>query len=143
MDKELATAVNSPMSEAAAKLQRPKLLDRVRAAIRARHFSRRTEHVYVGWIRRFIVQSGRRHPAEMGPIEITSFLTSLAVDRRVAPSTQNQALSALLFLYRDVLELDLPWLNDVVRAKRPQHLPVVLTRHEVRAVLARMNGTPR
>ena len=122
--------------------RRPKLLERVRAAIRARHFSRRTERAYVGWIRRLILASGRRHPVELGPSEITAFLTSLAVDRRVAASTQNQALSAILFLYRDVLEIDLPWLSDVVRAKRPQHLPVVLARDEVRAVLGRMTGTP-
>lgn len=124
----------------AAEPRRPKLLDQVRAAIRARHYSRRTEDAYVAWIRRFIVASGRRHPAEMGPTEISSFLTSLAVDRHVAPSTQNQALSSILFLYRDVLALELPWLEDVVRAKRPHHLPVVLTRAEVRAVLERMEG---
>jgi integron integrase len=120
--------------------RRPKLFDQVRAAIRARHYSRRTERAYVGWIRRFIVWSGRRHPATLGVSELTSFLTALAVDRRVAPSTQNQALSALLFLYREVLELDLPWLQDVVRAKRPHHVPVVLTPAEVSAVLARMSG---
>jgi integron integrase len=122
--------------------RRPKLLDQMRAAIRARHFSRRTERAYVGWIRRFILASGKRHPAELGPTEITSFLTSLAVDRRVAPSTQTQALSAVLFLYREVLALDLPWLEHVVRAKRPHHVPVVLSRAEVRMVLARMNGAP-
>ena len=119
----------------------PKLLDRVRAAIRARHYSRRTERAYVGWIRRFIVASGRRHPAAMGAAEVTSFLTALAVDRRVAASTQNQALSAILFLYRDVLELDLPWLQDVVRAKRTHHVPVVLSQAEVSTVLARMSGS--
>jgi integron integrase len=122
--------------------RRPKLLDQVRAAIRARHYSRRTERAYAAWIRRFIVASGKRHPAEMGPTEITAFLTTLAVDRRVAPSTQNQALSAILFLYREVLALELPWLTDVVRAKRPHHLPVVLSRAEVLAVLGRMTGTP-
>jgi integron integrase len=121
--------------------RRSKLLDQVRAAIRARHYSRRTERAYVGWIRRFIVSSGRRHPAKMGCSEVTSFLTALAVDHRVAPSTQNQALSAILFLYRDVLALELPWLEDVVRAKRPHHVPVVLSQVEVGAVLARMSGT--
>ena len=120
--------------------RRPRLLDQVRAAIRAKHFSRRTEQAYVNWIRRFIVASGKRHPVELGSREITAFLTSLAVDRRVAASTQNQALSAILFLYREVLAVDLPWLDDVVRAKRPLHLPVVLTREEVRAVLSRMTG---
>lgn len=104
---------------------KPRLLDRVRAAIRARHYSRRTEEAYVAWIRRYIFFHGKRHPADMGAPEITRFLSSLAVDAKVAASTQNQALSALLFLYREVLELDVPWLDGVVRAKRPQRLPVV------------------
>jgi integron integrase len=94
-------------------------------------------------MRRYIFFHGKRHPAEMGAPEITRFLTSLAVDGKVAASTQNQALSALLFLYREVLEVDLPWLDDIVRAKRPQRLPVVLTRDEVRAILRRLEGTPR
>jgi integron integrase len=122
---------------------RPRLLDRVRAAIRARHYSRRTEEAYVAWIRRYILFHGKRHPMEMGAPEITRYLTSLAVDGKVAASTQNQALSALLFLYRAVLELDVPWLDGLVRARRPQRLPVVLTRDEVRAVLPRLDGTPR
>jgi integron integrase len=120
----------------------PKLLDRVRAAIRARHYSRRTERAYIGWIRRFILATGKRHPADTGSTEVTAFLTGLAVDRRVAPSTQNQALSAILFLYRDVLAQELPWLEDVVRAKRPHHVPVVLSRAEVREVLSRTTGVP-
>ena len=91
--------------------QQPRLLDRVRAALRARHFSRRTEEAYVAWIRRYIFFHGKRHPAEMGAPEVTRFLTSLAVEGHVAASTQNQALSALLFLYRQVLEVDLPWLD--------------------------------
>jgi len=114
---------------------KPRLLDRVRAAVRARHGSRRTEEAYVAWIRRYILFHGKRHPAEMGAPEITRFLTALAVEGRVAASTQTQALSALLFLYRHVLELDLHWLEGVVRAKRPQRLPIVLTREEIRAVL--------
>ncbi len=122
---------------------RPRLLDRVRAALRARHYSRRTEEAYVAWMRRYIFFHGKRHPAEMGAPEITRFLTSLAVDGKVAASTQNQALSALLFLYREVLQVDLPWLDDIVRAKRPQRLPVVLTRDEVRAILRRLQGAPR
>jgi len=126
----------------AAEPRRPKLLDQVRAAIRARHYSRRTEHAYVGWIRRFILANGKRHPVEMGSTEITSFLTTLAVDRGVAPSTQNQALSAILFLYREVLALQLPWLENVVRAKKPHHVPVVMSRAEVRAVLGQMTGVP-
>ncbi len=96
---------------------------------------RRTEDAYVAWIRRYILFHGKRHPADMGGPELTAFLSSLAVEGTGRASTQNQALSALLFLYREVLELDVPWLDDVVRAKRPQRLPVVLTRDEVRAVL--------
>src|SRR5712691_7371004 len=122
---------------------KPRLLDRVRAALRIRHYSRRTEKAYVAWILRYILFHGKRHPVEMGAPELTRFLSSLAVDRKVAASTQNQALSALLFLYRAVLELDLPWLDDVVRAKRPQRLPIVLTREEVRAALQPLEGVPR
>jgi integron integrase len=115
----------------------------VRAALRARHGSRRTEKAYVGWIRRYILFHGKRHPAEMGATEITQFLSALAVERHVAASTQNQALSALLFLYRHVLEQELPWLEDVVRARRPARLPVVLTRDEVRAVIRELDGPAR
>jgi integron integrase len=122
---------------------KPRLLDRVREAIRTRHYSRRTEKAYVHWIKRYIFFHGKRHPAELGAPEVTAFLTSLAVHDQVAASTQNQALSALLFLYREVLGVELPWLDDVVRAKRPLHLPVVLTRDEVRAVLQRLDGVPR
>jgi integron integrase len=122
---------------------KPRLLDRVREAVRTRHYSRRTEKAYVHWIKRYIFFHGKRRPAEMGAPEVTAFLTSLAVQGKVAASTQNQALSALLFLYREVLGVELPWLDDVVRAKRPLHLPVVLTRDEVRAVLQRLDGVPR
>jgi integron integrase len=122
---------------------KPRLLDRVREAIRTRHYSRRTEKAYVHWIKRYIFFHGKRHPAEMGAAEVTRFLTFLAVEGKVASSTQNQALSALLFLYREVLGMELPWLDDLVRAKRPQHLPVVLTRDEVRAVLQGLDGVPR
>jgi len=118
------------------------LLDQVRHAIRARHYSRRTEKAYVGWVRRFVLFHGKRHPAELGGPEVTAFLSHLAVERRVSASTQNQALSALLFLYREVLRQDLPWLDGVVRAKRPVRLPVVLTRQEVRAVLGELTGLP-
>jgi integron integrase len=104
---------------------------------------RRTVKAYVGWIRRYILFHRKRHPAEMGAGEVTQFLTALAVERKVAASTQNQALGALLFLYREVLEQDLPWLDDLVRARRPQHLPVVMTRDEVRAVLQHLDGVPR
>jgi integron integrase len=122
---------------------RPRLLDRVRAAVRTRHYSRRTEKAYIAWTRRYILFHGKRHPLEMGGPEVAKFLTSLAVDGQVAASTQNQALSALLFLYREVLEQDLPWLDDVVRAKRSVRLPVVLTRDEVRAVIRQLRGTQR
>ncbi len=121
---------------------RPRLLDRVRAAIRVKHYSRRTEKAYVGWIRRFVLFHGKRHPATLGAAEVTAFLSHLAVRRRVSASTQNQALCALLFLYREVLEMDLPWLDELVRAKRPQRVPVVLDRAEVRALLAHLHGTP-
>jgi integron integrase len=122
---------------------KPRLLDRVRESLRTHHYSRRTEKAYVAWIRRYILFHDKRHPAEMGAPEVTGFLTWLAVDRSVAASTQNQALSALLFLYREVLGQDLPWLEDLVRAKRRPYLPVVLTRDEVRAVLDRLDGAPR
>jgi len=111
--------------------------------VRARHYSRRTEKAYVAWIRRYILFHGKRHPLEMGAPELTRYLSSLAVEGNVAASTQNQALSALLFLYREVLEQEVPWLDDVVRARRPVRLPVVLTRDEVRAVLRQLRGTPR
>ena len=123
--------------------QKPRLFDRVRETLRARHGSRRTEKSYIGWIRRFILFHGKRHPAEMGAAEVTQFLSNLAVHGNVASSTQNQALSALLFLYRHVLQVDLPWLDNVVRAKRSERLPVVLTRDEVRAVIRELQGPPR
>ncbi|MGZ8175857.1 MULTISPECIES: integron integrase [Methylobacter] len=118
----------------------PKLLDQVRDRIRVKHYSIRTETQYVQWVKRFILFHNKRHPQEMGTTEVEAFLTHLAVNGHVSASTQNQALSALLFLYKEVLGIDLPWLNNVVRAKQPQRLPVVLTRSEVREVLARMKG---
>ncbi|HEX4993863.1 MAG TPA: integron integrase [Methylomirabilota bacterium] len=121
----------------------PRLLDRVRAALRTRHCSPRTEKAYVGWTRRHILFHGKRHPADMGAAEITRFLSALAVQRNVAASTQNQALSALLFLYREVLEQELPWLDDIVRAKTRERIPVVLTRDEVQAAVAGLDGPPR
>jgi len=123
--------------------RKPRLLDQVRDAIRARHYSHRTERAYAGWIRRFVLFHALRHPKDMGGAEVTAFLTHLAVERRVSASTQNQAMSALLFLYKHVLEVDLPWLDDVVRAKRPQRLPVVLSRAEVKLVLAELRGTEK
>jgi integron integrase len=120
---------------------RPKLLDQVRAKLRLKHYSLRTEKAYVDWIRRFILFHGKRHPREMGAEEVVAFLSHLAVERTVAASTQNQALAALLFLYREVLEVDLPWLHGLERAKRPQRLPTVLTARETGAVLDRLDGT--
>jgi integron integrase len=119
---------------------KPKLLDHVREAIRMRHYSVRTEEAYVSWIKRFILFHGKRHPLEMGEDEITRFLSALAVRGHVSASTQNQALCALLFLYRHVLGQHLGWLEDVVRAKRPQRLPAVLTRPEVKALLSAQEG---
>lgn len=118
----------------------PKLLDQVRERIRVKHYSIRTETQYVHWIKRFIIYHGKRHPLKMGASEVEAFLTHLATAGGVSASTQNQALSALLFLYREVLGMDLPWLDNVVRAKKSQHLPVVLSRSEVAGVLGRMDG---
>lgn len=118
----------------------PRLLDQVRDRIRVKHYSIRTETQYLQWIRRFILFHDKRHPRDMGAAEVEAFLTHLAVEGRVAAATQNQALSALLFLYREVLGINLPWLDGVVRAKLPQRLPVVLTRQEVSGLLDRMNG---
>lgn len=122
---------------------KPKLLDQVRQAIRARHYSKRTEKTYVDWIKRFIFFHGKRHPLEMGEAEINQFLTDLAVNKKVSASTQNQALSALLFLYQHVLKKPLEWIDPAVRAKKPKRLPVVLTREEVKAILALMEGAPK
>jgi site-specific recombinase XerD len=102
--------------------------------------SRRTEKAYVAWIRRFIFFHDKRHLTEMGAAEVTKFLTSLAVDGQVAASTQNQALSALLFLYKDVLEMDLPWLDGIVRARRPERLLVVLSRDGIHALFQGLDG---
>jgi len=119
-----------------------RLREVVRLRIRARHYSLRTEKAYVFWIRRFVRFHGNRHPRELGAPEVESFLTHLAVDAKVSSSTQNQALAAILFLYRDVLEASLPWLGSVVRAKPSQHMPVVLSRAEVGRVLAHLTGAP-
>lgn len=122
--------------------QEPRLLDRVRGAIRLRHYSVRTEQAYVEWIRKFILFHGKRHPREMGSDEVSAFLTHLAQKRRVAASTQNQALGALVFLYRVVLEMPQPALDGVVRARKPRNLPVVLSESEVQRLLAQLSGTP-
>src|SRR2546428_2808660 len=121
--------------------QSPRLLEQVRVAIRAKHYSLRTEDTYVQWIRRFILFHDKRHPQAMGAAEVQRFLTDLAVTRQVAAATQNQALSALVFLYKEVLHHDFGWLDDVVRAKKPAKLPVVLTRDEVKRVFQHLSGT--
>jgi len=119
---------------------KPRLLDQMRDRIRVKHYSIRTEQVYCEWVKHFIRFHRYRHPADMGAAEVEAFLTDLAVRRNVSASTQNQALSALLFLYKEVLQVDLPWLKDVVRAKKPQRLPVVMSVEEVRRVLAGLEG---
>lgn len=121
----------------------PKLLDQVRARIRRLGMSIRTEQAYVGWIRRFILESGRRHPSELGAVEVEAFLSRLAVVGQVSASTQNQALAALLFLYREVLCTQLPWMEEVRRAKRSVHIPVVLSREEVQSVMRHLEGPAR
>ena len=141
--KDAATSGSLPESPTDL-IDRPaalELLRSVRAAIRTRHYSSRTEEAYIGWIKRFIVFHGKRHPARMGEAEVREFLNDLAVSRRVSASTQNQALCALLFLYRDVLARDVRWICGVVRPKTPKRLPIVLSCDEVRALLAAMAGT--
>ena len=119
----------------------PKLLDQVQAVLRMKHYSIRTERVYLDWIKRYILFHHKTHPAQMSAPEVEAFLSHLAVAGKVAASTQNQAKSALLFLYREVLALELPWLGNVTQAKTPQRLPVVLTVSEVKSLLNRLDGT--
>src|SRR6267154_5328107 len=121
----------------------PKLIEQVRNVMRFKHYSLRTERTYWDWIERFIRFHGMRHPREMGEAEVGAFLTHLARQGKVAASTQNQALSALLFLYKEVLKQEIGWLEGVERAKRPARMPVVLTRDEVHKVFAHLHGTPR
>jgi integron integrase len=128
-------------AQAAAAPARPRLLDELRAQLRVRNYAYRTEQVYADWVRRFILFHGKRHPREMGAVEITAFLSHLATERGVSASTQNQAKSAILFLYQHVLGTDLPWLDEVVSAKVSRRLPVVLTSREVRCLLQSLDGT--
>jgi integron integrase len=121
---------------------RPRLFEDVRRRLRLKHYSLATERVYLQWMRRFILANGKRHPRDMGGVEVERFLSALATEGDVAASTQNQALSALLFLYREVLRIDLPWMENVVRAKRPRRVPTVLSQEEVRRLLAAMDGRP-
>src|SRR5947199_2250789 len=127
----------------APKQSKPKLLDQVRQLMRLRHYSLRTEEAYVGWIRRYILFHGKRHPRDLAESDIASFLSSLAVKGQVAASTQNQALNALLFLYKEVLRLELGFIGETVRAKRPAKLPVVLSRVEVKSILEKLPGQYR
>ena len=118
----------------------PKLLDRLRASIRLKHYSIRTEEAYAQWVKRFILFHGKRHPGELGAPEVEAFLSHLATEGLVAASTQNQARSAILFLYNEVLGTELPWLSNVEQARKPRRLPVVLTEEEVRALLGQLQG---
>jgi integrase len=119
---------------------KPKLLEAAREVLRRKHYSLRTEGAYLDWIKRFVLFHGKRHPREMGPPEIQAFLTHLAVEGNVAASTQNQALSALLFLYGQVLDIELPRLAGIAPARRPHRLPAVFTREEARGVIAHLKG---
>lgn len=130
---------NAPLTNES-NAQPPRLLDQVREKIRLRHYSIYTEQAHTDWIRRFILLHGKKHPRDMGAAEVKQFLTHLAVVSHVAASTQNQALSAILFFYREVLGIELPWLGEVQRAKKPERVPVVLTVDEVKRVLARLDG---
>ena len=134
----MTTSPSLPAETAAAA---PRLLEDVRRHIRARHYSYRTENAYVDWIRRYVRFHGMRHPRDLGSEHVGSFLSSLANDRHVAASTQNQALAAILFLYKAVLQVELPWRDGIARARRPKYLPVVLTTQEARELLAPMAGT--
>lgn len=118
----------------------PRLLDQLRQQIRLRHYSYRTELTYVGWVKRFILFHEKKHPASMGGPEVEAWLSHLATERNVAAATQAQALAAVLFLYKQVLRVDLPWLDNVVRASQPRRLPVVLTQAEARAVIGHLQG---
>ena len=138
------SSISESLPEADALSHRPRagLLAEVQRRLRVNHYSLRTERAYLGWIRRFIDNTGRRHPRTLGGPEVEAFLSHLAVEGKVSPSTQNQALSALLFLYRDVLAVELPWMENVIRAKRARKLPVVLSRAEVQRLLAQLEGRP-
>lgn len=122
-------------------MTQPKLIDQVRAAIRVKHYSPRTEEAYWNWIKRFILFHNKRHPNDLSEAEISAFLSDLAVNKRVSASTQTQALSAILFLYSEVLHKPLDWIDNIARAKRPSRLPVVFTKQEVQSILRNLDGT--
>lgn len=121
-------------------VQKPKLLDQVRNAMRVAHYSYRTEQSYIGWIKRYIFFYDKTHPQELNHTHIEAFLTHLAVVGKVSASTQNQALSALLFLYQQVLNIDLPFLDDITKAKRPKHIPTVLNHSEIKQLFLHLDG---
>jgi integron integrase len=131
-----------PLPEKTSSSNPPKLLDQVVAKIRFKHYSRSTELTYTHWIKRYILFHGKRHPKDMGAPEIESFLSALATEQNVSANTQNLALSSILFLYKEVLTVELPWLDDIVRAKKPQRLPVVLSEAEIKRLLTCMDGIP-
>ena len=140
----MAPAPAEPPSSALPATAKPRLFEQVREVMRFKHYSIRTEEAYLGWMRRFILFHGKRHPETLGTDEVRAFLTALAVKGRVAAPTQNQALSALLFLYQQVLKRDIGWLDNVERAQRPAKMPVICTVDEVRAVLGAVRaGTTR
>ena len=139
-DMHLRVVNGSHKTEHSTGKSSPRLLDQVRDALRLRHYSLRTEQSYLGWIKRYILFHNKKHPKDMGAAHVEAFLSHLAVQGQVAASTQNQALSAILFLYKEVLKTELPWLDNVVRAKRPERLPVVLTVAETQAILAHVEG---
>lgn len=130
----------TPPPESATPASGPRLLDQVRSAIRRRHYSYRTEQAYIHWIKRFIYFHGVRHPRDLGEAEVTAFLNSLVAGQGMAAATQNQALSSLVFLYKEVLDRPLDWLNQLVRAERPAWVPSVLTAGEVQRLLAALDG---
>jgi integron integrase len=121
-------------------MEKPKLLDQVRTIIRTRNYSRKTEKAYLYWIRRYILYHNKRHPIDMGHDEVSAYLSHLAIERNVSPSTQHQALNAILFLYREVMQVELPWLKNVTRAKRTRHIPVVFTRDEIEKIFSCLDG---
>src|SRR5579883_3419342 len=130
------------VTTASVAVREPRLLDEVRRKLRVKNYSLRTEQAYVAWIRRFILANGKRHPRELGAKEVEAFLSRLAIESNVAAATQNQALAALLYLYREVLGVELPWLDQVVRAKRPRRVPTVLAREEAVRLLSALDGRP-
>jgi integrase len=129
------------MPQAAQDPTKPRLFDEVRAVARMRHLSLRTEQSYIQWARRYILFHEKRHPRDMGESEIRQFISHLAVEKKISASTQTVALSALLFLYRDVLKKELPYVTNIERARKPRRLPVVFTRDEVKKLLGRLEGT--